>query len=138
MTFLNLIHDYNFTQEVSEPTRQNIILDLFLMTNPTLSTEVKCFPGFGDHDLVSAEALLKPSQHKQKPRNVLLFSKADWSKFKSKMNAYQQSFMSNHLGKTIEEIWIGFTTTLDKFSQECIPSNLFRGESSLPWITQNI
>ena len=116
--FLNLIHDYNFTQVVSEPTRQDNILDLFLTTNPTLITEVKCSPGLGDHDLVSAKALLKPSQHKQKTRNVLLFSKADWQKLKSKMKVYQQSFISNHLGKTVEELWTDFTTTLDKFSQE--------------------
>ena len=50
--FLNLIHDYNFTQVVLEPTRQDNILDLFLTTNPTLITEVKCSPGLGDHDLV--------------------------------------------------------------------------------------
>ena len=88
--------------------------------------------------LFSAKALLKLSQHKQKPRNVLLFSKADWPNLKSKMKVYQQSFISNHLGKTVEELWTDFTTTLDKFSQECIPSKLIRGKSSLPWITQEI
>ena len=90
--FLNLIHDYNFTQAVSEPIRQDNILDLFLTTNPTLITEVKCSPGLGDHDLVSAKAILKHSQHKQKPRNVLLFSKADWPKLKSKMKEYPTKF----------------------------------------------
>ena len=66
------------------------------------------------------------------------FSKADWPKLKSKMKVYQQSFISNHLGKTVEELWTDFTTTLDKFSQEFIPSKLIRGKSSLPWITQKI
>ena len=96
--FLNLIHGYNFTQVVSEPTRQDNILDLFLTTNPTLITEVKCSPVLGDHDLVSAKALLKPSQHKQKPRNVLLFSKADWPKLKSKMKFHIQPFRENSRG----------------------------------------
>ena len=54
------------------------------------------------------------------------------------MKVYQQSFISNHLGKTVEELWTDFTTTLDKFFQECIPSKLIRGKSSLPWITQEI
>ena len=101
---------------------------------PTLITEVKCSPGLGDHDLVSAKALLKPSQHKQKTRQCPTFSKADWPKLKSKMKEYQQSFISNHLGKTVEELWTDFTTTLDKFSQECLPSKLIRGKSSQPWI----
>ena len=54
------------------------------------------------------------------------------------MKEYQQSFISNHLGKSVEKLWTDFTTTLDKLSQECIPSKLIRGKSSLPWITQEI
>ena len=45
--------------------------------------KVICSPGLGDHDLVSAEALLKPIVHKQKPRKVLLFAKEDWTTLKS-------------------------------------------------------
>ena len=38
----------------------------------------------------------------------------------------------------MDELWTDFTNTLDKLSQECIPSKLIRGKSSLPWITQEI
>ena len=136
--FLNTLNDYNFTQVVTEPTRIDNILDLFLTTNPTLITDVKCSPGLGDHDLISAEALLKPTLQKQKPRKTMIFRKADWPKLKSKMKAYQQTFLTNHIGKTAEELWTDFTTTLDKFSHECIPSKLIQGKSSLPWVTQEI
>ena len=60
--FLSIINDFNFTQVVTEPTRQDNILDLFLTTNPTLIMKVNCSPGLGDHDIVSAEALLKVSK----------------------------------------------------------------------------
>ena len=136
--FLSTIADYNFTQVVTEPTRKDNILDLFLTTNPTLINKVNCSPGLGDHDVVSAEALLKPTLHKQKPRKVFIFSKADWPTLKAKMKLYQQSFLSNHYGKTVEQLWTDFTTTLDKLVQECIPAKLIRGKSSLPWITQEI
>ena len=136
--FLSIINDYNFTQVVSEPTRQDNILDLFLTTNATLIMKVNCSPGLGDHDIVSAEALLKPTLQKQKPRKVLLFAKADWTTLKAKMKSYQQSFLINHFGKTVEELWTDFAKTLDKLSQECIPSKIIRGKSSLPWITQEI
>ena len=132
------LNDYNFTQVVTEPTRIDNILDLFLTTNPTLITDVKCSPGLGDHDLISAEALLKPTLQKQKPRKTMIFRKADWPKLKSKMKAYQQTFLTNHIGKTAEELWTDFSTTLDKFSHECIPSKLIQGKSSLPWVTQEI
>ena len=72
--FLSTIADYNFTQVVTEPTRKDNILDLFLTTNPTLINKVNCSLGLGDHDVVSAEALLKPTLHKQKPRKVFIFS----------------------------------------------------------------
>ena len=54
------------------------------------------------------------------------------------MKLYQQSFLSNHYGQTVEQQWTDFTTTLDKLVQECIPAKLIRGKSSLPWITQEI
>ena len=136
--FLSIINDYNFTQVVSEPTRQDNILDLFLTTNPTLIMKINCSPGLGDHDIVSAEALLKPTLQKQKPSKVLLFAKADWTTLKAKMKSYQQSFLINHFGKTVEELWTDFAKTLDKISEECIPSKIIRGKSSLPWITQEI
>ena len=136
--FLSTIADYNFTQVVTEPTRKDNVLDLFLTTNPTLINKVNCSPGLGDHDVVSAEALLKPTLHKQKPRKVFIFSKADWPTLKAKMKLYQQSFLSNHYGQTVEQLWTDFTTTLDKLVQECIPAKLIRGKSSLPWITQEI
>ena len=82
--FLSIINDFNFTQVVTEPTRRDNILDLFLTTNPTLIMKVNCSPGLGDHDIVSAEALLKPTLHKQKPCKVLLFAKADWTTLKAK------------------------------------------------------
>ena len=106
--FLSTIADYNLTQVVTEPTRQDNVLDLFLTTNPTLINKVNCSPGLGDHDIVSAEAMLKPTLQKQKPRKVLLFGKADWPTLKAKMKLYQESFLSDHLVKTVEELWTDF------------------------------
>ena len=40
--FLSTIADYNLTQVVTEPTRQDNVLDLFLTTNPTLINKVNC------------------------------------------------------------------------------------------------
>ena len=79
-----------------------------------------------------------PIQQKQKPRKVLLFNKADWPTLKAKLKHFQQSFLANHLSKTVDELWTDFTNTLDKLSEECIPSKLIRGKSSLPWITQEM
>ena len=136
--FIDFLHDNNLTQVVTQPIRLNNTLDLFLTTNPTLITKVKCQPGLGDHDMVSAESSLKPSVHKQKPRQAYLFHKADWTTLKSKMKQYQESFMSTCSEKSVEELWYDFTSTLNQLCKESIPSKLIRGKPSLPWITQEI
>ena len=136
--FMEFILDSNFTQVVTQPTRLNNTLDLFLTTNPTLVNEVKVQPDLADHDMVSAESLLKPAVHKQKPRKTYLFRKADWQTLKQKMKRYQESFLLDSLGKSVEELWHDFTNTLNQLCEECIPSKLIRGKSSLPWITQEI
>ena len=111
---------------------------MFLTTNPILITKVKCQPGLGDHDMVSAESSLKPSVHKQKPRKAYLFHKADWTTIKHKMKQYQESFMSTCSEKSVEELWYDFTSSLNQLCKESIPSKLIRGKPSLPWITQEI
>ena len=58
-TLLATIDDYNLTHVVSEPTRQENILDLFLTINPTLIDHVHCIPGLGDHDFVCAQKRYK-------------------------------------------------------------------------------
>ena len=100
-------------------------------------------PGTSDHDMVTANhghchRLLKPLLQKQKLRKVHLFRKADWAKFKSLMESNQKSFLSNHQGKSVKDLWNSFTSTLTKYMDECIPSKIIRGKSSLPWITQKI
>ena len=136
--FLSTIADYNFTQVVTEPARGDNILDLFLTTNPALINKVNCSPGLGDHDVVSAEALLRPALHKQRPRGVFIFGGAGWPALGAKMKLYQQSFLSNHCGRTVEQLWTDFTTTLGRLVQECMPAGLVRGGSSLPWVAREI
>ena len=94
---MEFLYENNFTQVVTKPTRLNNILDLFMTTNPTLIIEVKCQPGLGDHDMVSAESMLKPVINKQKPRTAFLFQKADWAActLKLKMKQFQESFLLN-------------------------------------------
>ena len=136
--FHDFIDDFNFTQIVTEPTRYNNILDLFLTTNPILVNHVACLPGLSDHDMVIAECALKPSLQKQKPRKVQLFRKADWPKLKSLMLDFQKQIASTHLNKYVNELWTEFTSALERFTSQCIPTKMIRGKASIPWITQEI
>ena len=46
--------------------------------------------------------------------------------------------MSSHIGRSVEELWNDFTSTLDLYSFQCIPVKTFSGKKSLPWIIQEI
>ena len=48
------------------PTRNENILDLFLIDNPALVKSVKAKPGIADHDVVLSEVFIKPQISRQK------------------------------------------------------------------------
>ena len=75
--FTDILDDFNFVQMVTQPTRQDHVLDLFLTTNPTLVTDVRILLGLGDHDIVSVEVAVKPTHTTQKRRKIHLYNKAD-------------------------------------------------------------
>ena len=54
------------------------------------------------------------------------------------MTDYQQKFLSSHRGKSVEELWNDFTSTLDLLTSQCILVKTVSGKKSLPWITQAI
>lgn len=136
--FTDILDDFNLVQMVTQPTRQDHVLDLLLTTNPTLVTKVICLPGLGDHDIVSAEVAVKPTQNKQKRRKIHLFSKADWTTFRSKMKTYQTKFLSEHSDKSVDQLWSDLTDNLEKYTDECIPSKVIKGKPSIPWISHEI
>ncbi|MES9880859.1 MAG: reverse transcriptase family protein [Sedimenticola sp.] len=137
-SFIDILHDFNLTQMVTQPTRYNNILDLFLTTNNTLVEKVSSLPGLADHDIVSVSINLKAKMTRPKPRYVQLFKKANWDGIKEGMRAYREQFLSTSEGKSVESLWVDFTTSLNKLVDTYIPRKLVSGKYSLPWMTQAI
>ena len=137
-SFVEILDDFNLVQTVTQPTRNDNVLDLILTSNPTLVSKIECLPGLSDHDIVSAEVALKPTQAKQKRRTIHLYNKADWTTFQSKLKAYQTKFLSEHHGRSVEQLWSDITDTLDQLTDQCIPKKVIKGKPSLPWISREI
>ena len=72
--------------------------------------------------MVMVECSIKPAVHKLKPRKAQLFRKAEWTEFNLLVKDFQQSFLSGHNGKTIDELWTSFSSALENFSEQCSPS----------------
>ena len=81
-SFVEILDGFNLVQIVTEPTRHDNVLDLILTSNPILVSKVDCIPGLSDHDIVSTEVAIKPTQAKQKRRTIHLYNKADWTTFR--------------------------------------------------------
>ena len=65
--------DNSLTKRVTQPTRQNTTLDLFLCNDPSLIENDKVIPGLADHDAVLVEGNISPIVNKQTPRRIYPF-----------------------------------------------------------------
>ncbi|WAR23523.1 hypothetical protein MAR_037192, partial [Mya arenaria] len=111
--FLDIINDQNMTQMVSENTRNDNILDIFLTTNLTFVDKVNIIPGISDHDIISTIVNARPNILKQKPRIVPLYRKANWDDFKQFMNTTQSDILQGSDSLSVEEIWLNFTDAIE-------------------------
>ncbi|MCG8032702.1 MAG: reverse transcriptase domain-containing protein [Candidatus Thiodiazotropha taylori] len=136
--FISTLDDNCLTQMVQEPTRENNILDLFLTNSPTLVDSLSVVPGISDHQAVTSIVRLRPSIQKIKPRDVNLYSKADWVSMKQEMQEFQSAFLSTCEGKSTDQLWQEFKGEVDALIKRYVPTKTLRGRKNLPWVTQEI
>ena len=92
--FVPTLDDNYITQRVSEPTRENNILGLFLTGSPTLILSLGVVPGISDYQAVFAVVKLRPTVQKIKHRTVQLYSKADWDGMKHETLEFRAIYSS--------------------------------------------
>ena len=123
---------------VSEPKRENYILDLFLTNSPTLVDSVSVVPGIADHLAVIGVVRLRPTIQKVKPRTVHQYSKANWEGMRQGMQEFQATFLATCEGKSTEQLWQEFMGETETLIGRYVPTKTLRGRKNLPWITQEI
>ena len=69
-SLINLIQDHSLVQVVTQPTRFQNILDLFLLNYPNEIHDLRIIPGMIDHDIVCVDFCIKPKILKQVPREL--------------------------------------------------------------------
>ena len=130
--FVSTINDNCLTQMVSDPTRENNILDLFLSNNPTFVDTVSVVPGISDHETVIAVVKLRPTIQKMKPRTVRIYSKANWEGMRHDMLEFQSSFLSTCEGKNTEQLWQEFKGEIDQIVSTHFPPKLSEVRKTCP------
>ena len=123
---------------VTDPTRLDNVLDLFMTSNHTLVQKVEIYPGLADHDVMAADVNIKPTLGRQEPRSIPLYRKTNWDSFREYISVFASELIRNCPNKTVEEMWISFKSAIDQGISKFIPIKRFGTKKSLPWITQEI
>ncbi|XP_072022921.1 uncharacterized protein [Amphiura filiformis] len=74
--FIDICNFFSLDQLVTEPTRKDSILDLFLVSNPTIVEYTKVLPGLSDHSMVKIHVNTGCSTAKPARRKFFLYKKA--------------------------------------------------------------
>ena len=136
--FMTMLDDFSLVQMVTEPTRRENVLDLFLTTYHTLVQKTEILPGIADHDIMVADVNVTPQVGRKKPRNVPLYRKADWDGFRKYISNFASDFMTNYENLDVEQLWNSFKSAIHQGISKCVPIKRFGVKKSLPWITQEI
>ena len=129
---LDFSRNYNMQQLVTEPTREDSILDLVFTNNTNIIKQTNVQPGFGDHHLVATELNLVMTRPKPPRRKVYLREKADVDKIKMEVKNYQKTFAD--LGDIpVQEKWDHLEKGFKKIMEDNVPSKMKSTRRNLPW-----
>ena len=131
--------ELGLTQVVREPTRENNIPDLMLVTSPDRCVDIQVNPGISDHDAVCLPYEGRVKINKKKPRTVFLFKRADMSSLKADLKLYEQEEFIAHLCTgDINHTWNYFKMALSEMIKKNIPQRTITQNHRLPWVTASI
>ena len=96
MPFVDVLNDNILAQLLTEPTRGENTLDLFITNNESRILKLKTIPGISDHDgIVYVEADISPITFNQIPRKLHLYKRADWDGLHANMAKFCDTVIHN-------------------------------------------
>ena len=143
MKFLDVLNDNSLIQMVTEPTRKENILDLFITNNDSRILKLKIIPGISDHDgIVYVEADISPIIYKEKPRKIHMYKRADWEGLRDHMSKFCNTFITLNAttndDASTNQLWDSFKTELNASINKYIPSKVVKRRNGLPYVNKEI
>ena len=137
--FGEILDDNGLQQMVKVPTRGTNTLDLIITNQPTSVNRIETLPGLSDHDIVFAEINIQPKKFTQKPRNITLYSKANWNNIQEDLKEVLKDIRKmNNEKADINIMWTKFQSDLEMSIKKNIPSKTAKKKDGFPWITRDI
>lgn len=138
-SFINMVYDLGFEQIVTEKTRGQNILDIFLTNRPTLIQRTELLPGISDHDCVLTISDLQAKRQRPTKRLIHLWDRGNLESLKSDAQLISSSTIKNFNTATpIEELWNHLKTEFKRIVQAHIPTKETSSRYSQPWIDRAI
>ena len=108
------MNNYGFEQFVTQPTREDHLLDLVLTTDPNIIEIVQEVPGISDHEAIICQLVLyvdKPTSDNL--RKVYQYHKADINGIDEEPSNFARFFLSSSpYDNTVENNWLQLKGTL--------------------------
>ena len=137
--FLDILDDNNLTQVVTDATRDNATLDLICVSNSSLVEKVQVIPGISDHDAVLMDSNISLGRNQQQPREIPIWSKADWPSVRSHMETSWASLSQDYItGSSADTLWNWFKDTLEAGLKEHVPTRLSTKRDHKPWMSTTL
>jgi hypothetical protein len=137
--FLDCIRDAGLEQSVTQPTRNNVTLDLFLTNRPSLIEECIISPGLGDHEIVNISSTVSAKRRKPIRRKIHLWKRAEEDKMRQMAHNFQESFLNKFdLHSNIEAMWTDIKHNLLDILEKCVPSKYTSSRFNQAWINGDV
>ena len=136
--FLEILADHGLTQITDKPTREENVLDLIVVNNPTLVNRLEVIPGISDHDAVFSELDISPKKFKQVKRKIPIYRKADWTKIGEEMRKTHSVIADQKDSRDVDHLWTTFKSGLLSATEKFVPQRACSTRDRPPWITPNV
>ena len=141
--FLHLIADHYLTQIVDKPTRNDKTLDLIITNYHSIVDNLETIPPIGetDHNILSLEITVSLRRRKNKPRQILKYSKTNWDKIKKDIKTTYNKINQSQDSQDIDSrgsIWNTFQDSLQMSISKYIPTKTIKYDNNLPWISDEV
>ncbi len=120
-----------------DPTREDNTLDLLCTNKPSLVKNIVTLPGISDHDAIIADSDIKPAHNKKNPRNIPVFSKADWTSMKCETNIFSADFLASYKNQSVDCNWTSIKAFINEIMSKYIPTKKTSRLAHSPWISHN-
>lgn len=137
----NIVDTFGLFQYVSDPTRNNNILDLLFCSSPDLISSVTIVPGISDHNAVIASVKSETNRPKTCAlRKVFFFDKGDYTSMSQKLLDHLPVFECLAEEYDVHKLWCAFKSKLLELTNLYVPSidSSMLKKRNKPWVTSGI